>query len=191
MELMLKDIIEGCLRKNLRDEERLYKLFYGYVSGVTYRYVKERSTLTELVNRSFERIFAKLQSFSITSASSDELSRRFKGWMGQIAANIAIDYLRSKKTVLYIDDLENYNQLASVEQTDHLSYHEIIALLDKLKPIYSLIFNLHSIEGFSHEEIAVMLNIPASTSRVYLTRARTDLATLYTRRMGAQNKLHG
>jgi DNA-directed RNA polymerase specialized sigma24 family protein len=37
------------------------------------------------------------------------------------------------------------------------------------------VFNLHVIEGYSHEEIAVMLNIKDSTSRSQLVKARRYL----------------
>ena len=44
-----------------------------------------------------------------------------------------------------------------------------------------MIFNLFEIEGFSHDEIAKLLNIPESSSRVYLTRAKNKLRALYSK----------
>ena len=38
---------------------------------------------------------------------------------------------------------------------------------------------MFEIEGYSHEEIAEKLNIPESTSRTYLTRAKQRLRKLY------------
>jgi RNA polymerase sigma-70 factor (ECF subfamily) len=38
---------------------------------------------------------------------------------------------------------------------------------------------MYEIEGFSHEEISKMLNIPESSCRVYLTRAKNKLRELY------------
>jgi DNA-directed RNA polymerase specialized sigma24 family protein len=38
---------------------------------------------------------------------------------------------------------------------------------------------MYEIEGFSHEEISKNLNIPSSSSRTYLTRAKQKLRELY------------
>jgi RNA polymerase sigma-70 factor (ECF subfamily) len=38
-----------------------------------------------------------------------------------------------------------------------------------------MVFNLHVLEGFGHEEIAKLLNIQASTSRSQLVKARKML----------------
>lgn len=175
----LEDLIEGCARKEYRCEELLYKTFYGYVSGVVYRYVKERSMIMELVNNAFLRIFKNIGKFTF-SGPPDELPRAFKGWIGRIAANTAIDGIRAKKLVLYVDDIadERTMQIA-IETPDNLSFKDVMELIDQLSPIQQLVFNMHQIEGFSHEEIAVKFQIPSSTSRVYLTRARAKLAELY------------
>ncbi|HOU31253.1 MAG TPA: sigma factor-like helix-turn-helix DNA-binding protein, partial [Bacteroidales bacterium] len=44
---------------------------------------------------------------------------------------------------------------------------------------YRIIFNLYEIEGYSHDEIAGMLGISASTSRANLARAKKMLRELY------------
>jgi RNA polymerase sigma-70 factor (ECF subfamily) len=48
-------------------------------------------------------------------------------------------------------------------------------LLDDLPEVQRLIFNLYEIEGFTHQEIALKLNLTESTSRSYLTRAKVKL----------------
>ncbi|MNY69124.1 RNA polymerase sigma factor [compost metagenome] len=52
-------------------------------------------------------------------------------------------------------------------------------LLGNLPETHKLVFNMYEIEGFSHEEISTMLNIPESSCRVYLTRAKNKLRELY------------
>jgi len=54
-----------------------------------------------------------------------------------------------------------------------------MGLIDQLPSIQQVIFNMHAIEGFTHEEIAKELNMLPNTSRVYLKRARAKLMTLY------------
>jgi RNA polymerase sigma-70 factor (ECF subfamily) len=56
-----------------------------------------------------------------------------------------------------------------------LSQKELLHLINNLPDGYRLIFNLHVIEGYQHEEIAVMLHIQPGTSRSQLVKARSLL----------------
>jgi len=51
--------------------------------------------------------------------------------------------------------------------------------LSTLPETYRTIFNLYEIEGYSHDEIADKMGIPAGTSRSYLTRAKKILRDAY------------
>lgn len=178
-DLPLNQLVEGCVLNDRKCEELLYKCFYGYLAGVAYRYIRERDTIRELVNEAFLRIFKRIDHFTF-DGPSEELDRAFKGWIGKIMANVVIDRLRSRKTLLYLEDMsaEQFKDVA-IEMPDRLAYNDIIALLDCLPPVQQLIFNLYEIEGFSHKEIGQRLNMPASSSRVYLTRSKIKLMACY------------
>ena len=49
---------------------------------------------------------------------------------------------------------------------------ELMALIMTLPPGFRTVFNLYSIEGYSHKEIGEMLGISETTSRTQLSRAR-------------------
>ena len=51
--------------------------------------------------------------------------------------------------------------------------------LEKLPENYKIVLMLYTIDGFSHKEISEKLNMPESTSRSSLTRARSMLWQLY------------
>ena len=57
----------------------------------------------------------------------------------------------------------------------HLRTNEIEALIAELPPGYRTIFNLYAIEGYSHAEIALLLDISEGTSKSQLSRARAQL----------------
>lgn len=175
----LKKLIEGCLNKEHKAEQLLYKTFYGYVSGVAFRYLKENEMIKEAVNDSFVKIFSKLQDFYFIG-EEPEFSKVFKGWIGKITANMAIDKIRTHKPLVYVEEVMPGHVIQmSVQQEDKLAYNDIIALLDALPPLQQVIFNMHAIEGFSHEEIAKELNMLPNTCRVYLKRAKAKLVELY------------
>jgi RNA polymerase sigma factor (sigma-70 family) len=159
-------------KRDERDKEKLFKAFYGYAMGVGLRYLNNRDDVEELVNDSFMKVFNHPGTF--------ESLKPFKVWLGRIVANGAIDRLRAAKKWKNMVDVEEHHQLSSpVSSSANTEYNELLSLLNKLPDNYRLIFNLHEVDGFSHEEIAEQMGIPESTSRVYLMRARKKLQEYY------------
>ena len=56
-----------------------------------------------------------------------------------------------------------------------MSVEEILRLIKELPREQRAIFNLYEIEGYTHDEIAVMLGINVNSCRVYLSRAKKEL----------------
>ena len=81
------------------------------------------------------------------------------------------------------DDLENARNLTSesTSQIQDVGYKELMKLVTSLPAGFRTVFNLYVIEGYTHKEIAEMLDITEVTSRTQLSRARAWL----------QNKIKG
>lgn len=56
-----------------------------------------------------------------------------------------------------------------------LTVNDLMKCIEDLPIGYRTIFNLYAIEGYSHKEIAEMLNIKENSSQSQLTRARKVL----------------
>jgi len=63
--------------------------------AIIIRYVKQDVDAEELVNESFVRVFRKLESFN-RDIDDENLEKSFRAWIGRIAANISIDFIRLK-----------------------------------------------------------------------------------------------
>ena len=177
--LSFKAILKGCIKNKDSCKELMYKSFYGYLMAITLRYTKNTFDSEELVNDSFIKIFKHLSTFKIPE-NPDHLQQAFKGWIAQIASRTAIDRLRTSKAHLYVEEVTELNHpLTQVSTASQLHVEDILKLLNQLPEMHRLVFNLYEIEGFSHEEISKMLHLPVSSSRVYLTRAKNKLRTLY------------
>ncbi|RZK49021.1 MAG: sigma-70 family RNA polymerase sigma factor [Pedobacter sp.] len=177
--LHFEEIIAGCAQQKEKSKESLYKAYYGYLIAVILRYVKERDDAEELVNDVFIKIFGAIHQFVLPSDKEHQV-RAFKAWISKIASRSSIDFLRSKKDFVSLDDVHAENEPASkVNVVESLNAKDILKLLDNLPEMHRVIFNLYEIEGYSHDEISKALNIPESSSRVYLTRAKNKLRTLY------------
>ena len=188
--LTLKSALEDSLaHQSERSQSFLYKRFYGYMMAVSLRYVKNEMEAEDIVNESFVKIFRKLSDFEILQ-DENALEKSFKGWIARITVNTSIDKLRAQKVTLDIDEINEMDiQNNSVSISTNLEVNDILKLMNKLPDIQRTIFNLYEIEGYSHDEISKQLNIPDSTCRTYLTRAKAKLRTLYQEQFEMMNKI--
>jgi RNA polymerase sigma-70 factor (ECF subfamily) len=178
--LTLESALDACVQTDAeRAKEFIYKKYYGYVLAVVARYIKSEYDAEELVNETFIKAFKNLPRFNRVG-EGNVLEKSFRGWLARIAANLSIDLLRSQKNMVAMEDVgEQEVKPVLVNASDKLFAEDILKLLERLPEIQRIIFNLYEIEGYAHEEIGKMLNIPDSTSRTYLTRAKQRLRKLY------------
>lgn len=188
--LTLKSALEECVVSNTeRSKSFLYKKFYGYLMAISIRYVKDEMEAEDVVNESFVKIFRKINDFSF-DADDTIVEKTFKAWMARVTVNTSIDKLRVKKETYALDDLHDGDlKEHAVGVSTRLEENDILKLLNELPAIQKSIFNLYEIEGYSHDEIGDMLGIPESTSRTYLTRAKSKLRKLYTEQFSVTNKI--
>ncbi len=96
--------------------------------------------------------------------------------------NRAIDAYRNDRAHLSSDiaDHDFADEEAESERTKSETYRAVIRLAQKhLKPKAYEIFQLHDIEGYSYEEVALRLDITQENVRMTLSRARRTIRELY------------
>ena len=132
------------------------------------RYSRTREEAVEILNDGYFKIFRKLDHYS------PGLS--FKGWLRKVMVNSAIDYFRRNEkhyTNLDISHVQYKSERVTI--LDTLSEKDILASIQQLPESYRMVFNLFVIEGYKHDEIAIMLNISVGTSKSNLAVARNKL----------------
>jgi RNA polymerase sigma factor (sigma-70 family) len=164
-------LIQQCINGDLKHLEMLYKHFYGYAMGVGLRYSNNRDDALEIVNDAFIKAFGDIKNY--------QADKPFKAWLRRIIVNTAIDKHRKERKRLANVDLDDAihvgHQAAILQQ---LNANDILKLMDQLPGAHRMVFNLYEIDGYDHNEIAAMMGITASSSRVYLGRAKEKLRVL-------------
>lgn len=162
-------LIKGCVKQDRKSQKMLYKAFYGFSMAICLRYAGDRDEAAEVMNQGFFKVFTKIETYDST--------RPFKAWLGRIMTNVSIDYYRANLKMAYAEDLEQAEHLydASVATDNNLNYNDLLAMVQRLPQGYRTVFNLFAIDGYSHEEIADMLNINIGTSKSNLFKARQKL----------------
>lgn len=164
----LYKLLDSCRSGNRNSQDRLYKAFYAYSMGICLRYSRTREEAIEILNDGFVKILSKLDKYS------PGLS--FKGWLRKVMINSAIDYFRRNEKHYHSLDISHVQYERSAENIfDKLGEEEIIAAIQLLPPSYRMVFNLHVIEGYKHEEIANQLDISVGTAKSNLAIARNKL----------------
>ncbi len=164
----LHQLIRGCIRHDRKSQKMLYKAFYGFAMAICLRYAGNRDEAAEVMNQGFMKVFTKIETF--------DASKPFKAWLGRIMMNASIDNYRANLKMVYAEELENADHVNDGTVTDsNLNYQDLLAMVQQLPQAYRTVFNLFAIDGYSHEEIADMLNINVGTSKSNLFKARQKL----------------
>lgn len=162
-------MLHGCLNNIASAQEALYSRFSPRMLGVCYRFARNREDAEDMLQEGFIKVFSQIAQFRNQGA--------LEGWIRRIIVHTCINILKKNKKFTDSVDLIYANSI-------HLNENNIPSLLEakqvveavRLLPLgYKTVLNLYAIEGFSHKEIAQMLDIEESTSRSQYTRAKAML----------------
>jgi len=173
-------IIQGCINQNRNSQQNFYEIFYGYSAAICMRYTTLKEEMYEIVNEGFYKVYKEIKKFEAPLNENLELS--LKAWLKRIMINTSIDYYRKyHKNEPNFSDVDSEIETQVYQTTtpiEKLTYDEVLKLINQLSPMYKLVFNLHIIDGLSHEEISKKLNISVGTSKSNLSKARYNIIKL-------------
>jgi len=174
------EIVSKCKTGSLKYQELLYKQFYGYAMGISVRYSLSQDDALEVVNDAFIKVFNNLKTYNA--------EKPFRAWLRTIVVNTAIDRRRKELKHQANIDLETAISVGhNASAIENLNAQDILKLMKQLPQLQLTIFNMYEIDGYNHDEIGKILNLPASSSRVYLSRAKEKLRQLLT----TETQTHG
>jgi RNA polymerase sigma factor (sigma-70 family) len=164
------DLVKGCLRKKHDCQKQLFDRYSGRMMSVCLRFAGEQYEAAEILQLGFIKVFENIHQFKGTGS--------LEGWIRRVIVTVAIRYL--SKTKLPTTSITDEDDTTTVDPDilSKISSDDIHGFIRKLPDGYRLVFNLNIIEGYSHDEIADMLGIQATTSRTQLLKARKMLQSL-------------
>ena len=133
-------------------------------------YTEDKDEACDFLQEGFITVFRKLDKFKFDGS--------LEGWVRKIIVNTALQQIRKDKK------FEEHYDLIKIEQEDlvveesldtNVSPGEIIKLVNELPKKAAAILKLYAIEGYTHAEIADILDVSIGTSKSQLNRARTLL----------------
>jgi RNA polymerase sigma-70 factor (ECF subfamily) len=165
------ELIQGCKNKISSHQRLLFERYAGKMMSVCLRYANDQHTAQEILQTGFIKLFDKIHQFRGEGS--------FEGWMKRVFVTVALRELSKRKiNFREIGDMETNAVTQDPSVFSKISEEDIHAMIKKLPDGYRTVFNMHIIEGYSHDEIASLLNIQATTSRTQLLKARKMLQGL-------------
>ena len=163
----LNQLIKKCQKQDIKAQEQLYRLFSNKLFAVSLKYSSSYQQAEDNLQDAFLMIFKKIGQYKDKGS--------FEGWMKRVVINEALGFLR-KKEPLHLAIEKDHIQLptAATAESD-LAVEDLLNLLHELPAGYRTVFNMYAIEGYSHKEIAEMLDITEGTSKSQLSKARALL----------------
>lgn len=158
-------LINGCIVGDRKTQQSLYNRYAPKMFSVCLRYAKDYHSAEDILQDGFVKVFKYISKFRREGS--------FEGWLRRIFVNTAIEHLRKSINLYPIVD-ENDRPIDILDDTvyDQLDHQDLLNMVQSLSPGYRTIFNLYVIEGYSHKEIAKMLDISEGTSKSQLARSR-------------------
>jgi RNA polymerase sigma factor (sigma-70 family) len=164
-----EQMLMGCIRNNAAAQEFLYDRFSPKMLGVCYRFAKNREDAEDMLQEGFIKIFGQIQFYRGEGS--------LEGWIRRIIVHNSINILKKNKKFSDTVDLVYANSLHTREDyvPSILQAKEIVECIRSLPLGYRTVLNLYALEGYSHKEIGILLEIGESTSRSQYTRAKAML----------------
>lgn len=150
-------------------QKAFYQQFAPKMYGICLRFSKSSAEADDMLQEGFIRIFNHIKDFRGEGS--------LEGWVRRTIVNTAINFYKKRIKQGISTDLDNIKESVGNENLiiDKMAADELLEVIQQLPDGYRTVFNLNVIEGYSHKEIADMLNISENTSKSQLSRARTAL----------------
>jgi RNA polymerase sigma-70 factor (ECF subfamily) len=173
------EAIERAKQGDAQAFEVLYSLHKRRVYSLCLRMTANTAAAEDLTQEAFLQLFRKIATFRGESA--------FSTWLHRMAVNVVLMQLRKKglPVVPLEDTMETEEETPRKElgaldpalagSVDRLQLQRAV---EALPPGYRMIFLLHDVEGYEHNEIAGMVGCSIGNSKSQLHKARMKLREL-------------
>ena len=173
------EAIERAQQGDAEAFEVLYNLHKRRVYSLCLRMTANTAEAEDLAQEAFLQLFRKIGTFRGESA--------FSTWLHRMAVNVVLMRLRKKGLpVVPLEDTFETEEEAPKKElgapdavlAGSIDRLQLQRAVDALPPGYRMIFVLHDVEGYEHNEIAGIVGCSIGNSKSQLHKARMKLREL-------------
>ena len=161
-----KELVLACKRNDPKAQTAFYNLYKGRLLGVCRRYARTVTEAEDIFQEAFIKIFKNLHHL--------EKVESVNYWVKTSVIRTAIDHYRH---TLHEREQIGYDSIIEQPEMDenifsNLNRDQVLTIINTLPNGYRMVINLYLVDGYTHAEIAEMLNITEGTSKSQLSRGR-------------------
>jgi RNA polymerase sigma-70 factor (ECF subfamily) len=164
-----RQLIARVLTGDPAAERELYEAHVDRVYRLAYRMTGDDALAQDCTQDTFVRVFDRLADFRGDAALST--------WIHAVATSVVLNGLRTVKRLRGREMPEeaavNLGHTARRAEPD--LKHRLREAIEDLPVKLRMVFVMHDVEGYTHEEIGGALGVPTGTSKAQLFRARARL----------------
>ena len=166
-----QELVDALLLKSEAAFSYLYDNYSGALFSIINQIVTDRETASDVLQEVFTNIWKKIDSY-------DAAKGRLYTWMLNIARNASIDKVRSKalqnslRNQTIPDDVSTFSAMSHMPVEKDTGLRKV---LTRLKEEHRTLIDLSYFQGFTHEEIAKITEIPLGTVKTRIRSALTQL----------------
>lgn len=165
-------LIIRCRKNDQQAQLEIYKLYYKAMYNTSLRIVNNSTDAEDIMQEAFLEAFRKVNSYKSEGS--------FGSWLKRIVINKSFDFIKKRQSRISLgQQILEMEQLKSNEDDDNFStdlqIQEVKSAMQRIPEDYRIILSLFLLEGYDHQEIAQILNIPYNNTRTRYSRARQRL----------------
>jgi len=156
----------------------LYDKYRRRIYNLCLRMLRDQADAEDLTQDVFVQLFRKINTFRGESA--------FSTWLHRLAVNMVLMDIRSRNSKRYSfvpiestndEDDSLYEQLGKEDNSLRSSLDRLTIrdAMENLPPGYRMVFLLHDVHGFEHQEIAEILSCSVGNCKSQLHKARLKM----------------
>lgn len=140
--------------------------------GVCLRYAANRHDAEDILQEGFVKVFRDLHQYSGVG--------NLEGWVRKVFVNTALQYIQKQRRAPLFVDVSDIDLPDIPDQPviDESMAKQLLNILQQLPTGFRTVFNLYVLEGYTHPEIAEILDISVGTSKSQLMRAKAHFRNL-------------
>lgn len=163
-----RKLIDGCRKGSRGAQEALYKAYYSAMVRICLYYTKSSADAVDVLNNGFLKVFQNIRRYEPGQGS-------LYTWIRTLVVHSCLDFIRKKTREEKYCELNGVEVTVPADVVSKMKTADLLDLVRSLPPATAAVFNLYAIEGYSHKEIADVLQISTGTSKWHLNEARKQL----------------
>lgn len=164
------EILGACQRGELDKFSKLYDKYIGKIYNFIYYKTWHRQTAEDLTSRTFLKAVENIGKFAFNKGS-------FQAWLYRIARNCVIDYYRTNKEQVDIDDVGGLMARgeAGPDWDNKQLLERVLKYLEQVDREHKEIFIMRLWDGLPYKEIAAIVGKTEANCKMIFSRTLVKL----------------